>query len=102
MILGSFQPKVMTNLEFSQNLQKLDFRPKKQFCDSFWPKKISNFEFSYWYHNSYTLEDILGDNFTIFSVKSKTKSGVISQKPSKLGFLVKMAILPFWVLDSEN
>ena len=60
----------------------------------FLAKKILDFEFSHGYHYSHTLEDTWEKTLGSFQPKLMTKIEVISQKPSKTGFLAKMAI--FW------
>ena len=52
-------------------------------------QKIPNFEFSHGYHYSHTLEDTWEKTLGSFQSKLMTKIEVISQKPSKTGFLAK-------------
>ena len=56
------------------------------FCH-FLAKKILNFEFSHGYHYSHTLVDTWEKTLGSFQPKLMTKIEVISQKPSKTGFL---------------
>ena len=63
-------------------------------------KKILDFEFSHGYHYSHTLEDTWEKTLGSFQPKLMTKIEVISQKPSKTGFLAKMAI--FWPKKIPN
>ena len=57
----------------------------------FLAKKILDFEFSHEYHYSHMLEDTWEKTLGSFQPKLMTKIEVISQKPSKIGFLAKMA-----------
>ena len=52
-------------------------------------QKIHDFEFSKGYHYSHTLEDTQEKHLGSFQPKLMTKIEVISQKPSKTGFLPK-------------
>ena len=63
--------------------KKLDFWQKWPFFDTFWPKKIPNFEFSHGYHYSHTLVDTQEKTLGRFQPKLMTKIEVISQKPQK-------------------
>ena len=70
---------------------------------TFWQflaKTIPNFEFSNVNHYPQKLEDTWEKTLGGFQPKLMTKIEDISQKPSKTGFLAKMAI--FWHFLAKN
>ena len=59
MVLGSFQPKMMTNCKFigSKLRKKSEILGKMAIFDNFWQTKIPNFDFFHGNHYPYTLEN---------------------------------------------